>query len=184
GDQVRLGRLADVRVKDLPISIPRDSVSRYLDVKADVSGGSLGAVAGEREDRLKSATFPIEYHAEVLKQTSSSEINLGLVLGAALAVLVAAFLLMQAALRGWRLAVLAFAMLPIALCGGAFAALIDGGYTLGSLVGFLALIGIASRNVLTLVRRYQDLERYEGEKFGPELVARGARARLAPSLLT
>jgi CzcA family heavy metal efflux pump len=184
GDQVRLGQLADVRVRDLPISIPRDSVSRYLDVKADVSGRSLDSVASDLEDRLKTATFPIEYHAEVLKQTSSSEINLGLVLGAALAVLFAAFLLMQAALRGWRLAVLAFAMLPIALCGGAFAALIDGGYTLGSLVGFLALLGIASRNVLTLLRSYQDLERYEGEKFGPELVARGARERMAPVLTT
>jgi Cu/Ag efflux pump CusA len=184
GDQVRLGRLADVRVRDLPISIPRDSVSRYLDVKADVSGRSLDSVANELEDKLKAASFPIEYHAEVLTQTSSSEVNLGLVLGSALAVLVAIFLLMQAAARGWRLAVLSFAMLPIALSGGAIAALIDGGYELGSLIGFLALLGIASRNVITLIRRYQDLERYEGEKFGPELVARGARERLAPMLTT
>jgi Cu/Ag efflux pump CusA len=184
GDQVRLGSVADVRVRDLPISIPRDSVSRYLDVSADVSGRSLDSVASDLEDRLKNASFPIEYHAEVLTQTTSSEINLGLVLGAALAVLIAAFLLMQAAVRGWLLAVLAFAMLPVALSGGAFAALIDGGYTLGSLVGFLALLGLASRNVLTLIRRYQDIERYEGERFGPELVARGARERLVPTLAT
>jgi Cu/Ag efflux pump CusA len=184
GGHVRLGRVADVRVRDLPISIPRDSVARYLDVKADVSGRSLDSVASELEDRLKASTFPLEYHAEVLKQTTSSEINLGLVLGAALAAALAIFLLMQAAVRGWLLAVLAIAMLPVALSGGAFAALIDGGYSLGSLVGFLALLGIASRNVLTLIRRYQDMERYEGEKFGPELVARGARERLAPVLTT
>jgi Cu/Ag efflux pump CusA len=184
GDQVRLGRVADVRVKDLPISIPRDSVSRYLDVKADVSGRSLDSVASELEDRLKAAAFPIEYHAEVLQQTTSSEVNLGLVVGASLAVLLAIFLLIQAAVRGWTLAVLAFALLPVAMSGGAFAALIDGGYTLGSLVGFLALLGIATRNVLTIIRRFQDLERYEGERFGPELVARGARERLAPVLTT
>jgi Cu/Ag efflux pump CusA len=106
------------------------------------------------------------------------------VIGAALAVLIAMFLLIQAAVRGWRLAVLAFAIVPVALSGGALAALIDGGYSLGSLVGFLALLGIASRNVLTLIRRYQDLERYEGEKFGSELVARGARERLTPMLAT
>jgi Cu/Ag efflux pump CusA len=184
GGHVRLGRVADVREKDLPISIPRDKVSRYLDVKADVSGRSLDSVANDLEGRLQNATFPLEYHAEVLKQTTSSEINLGLVLGAALAAAFAMFLLMQAAVRGWLLAVLAFAMLPVALSGGAFAALIDGGYSLGSLVAFLALLGIASRNVLTLIRRFQDLERYEGMKFGPDLIARGARDQLAPVLTT
>jgi Cu/Ag efflux pump CusA len=184
GGHVRLDRVADVRTADIPISIPRDKVSRYLDVKADVSGRSLDSVANELEGRLRSAALPLEYHAEVLTQTTSSEINLGLVIGAALAVAMAIFLLMQAAVRGWRLAVLAFAMLPVALSGGAFAALIDGGYTLGSLVGFLALLGIAARNVLTLIRRYQDLERYEGVAFGPELVARGARERLGPMLTT
>jgi CzcA family heavy metal efflux pump len=184
GGHVRLGRVADVRVRDLPISIPRDSVSRYLDVKAEVSGRSLDSVTSELEDRLKASTFPLEYHAEVLEQTTASEINLGLVLGAALAAAFAMFLLMQAAVRGWLLAVLAFAMLPVALSGGAFAALIDGGYSLGSLVAFLALLGIASRNVLTLIRRFQDLERYEGMKFGPDLIARGARDQLAPVLTT
>ena len=184
GGQVRLDRVADVRVKDLPISIPRDSVSRYLDVNADVSGRSLGSVASELEDRLKAATFPIEYHAEVLEQKTSSEANFGLVWGAGIAVLFAMFLLMQAAVRGWTLAVLAFAMLPVAMSGGAFAALIDGGYTLGSLAAFLALLGIAARNTLTIIRRFQDLERYEGERFGPALVARGARDRLAPILTT
>jgi len=184
GGHVRLGRVADVREKDLPISIPRDSVSRYLDVKADVSGRSLDSVASDLEGRLQNASFPLEYHAEVLQQTTGSEINFGLVLGASIAVLLAMFLLMQAAVRGWVLAVLGFGMLPVALSGGAFAALIDGGYSLGSLVGFLALLGIASRNVLTLIRRYQDLERYEGVKFGPELVARGASERLVPMLTT
>jgi Cu/Ag efflux pump CusA len=179
GGQVRLTQVADVRVRDLPISIPRESVSRYLDVSADVSGRSLDAVAGELEDRLASSAFPIEYHAEVLTQTTSSEINLGLVIGSALAALIAAFLLMQAAFRGWLLAGLVLATLPVALSGGAVAGLIDGEFALGSLVGFLALLGLATRHALLLIRRMQDLERYEGEAFGPVLVARGARERLA-----
>jgi Cu/Ag efflux pump CusA len=179
GGQVRLTQVADVRVRDLPISIPRESVSRYLDVSADVSGRSLDAVAGELEDRLASSAFPIEYHAEVLTQTTSSEINLGLVIGSALAALIAAFLLMQAACRGWLLAGLVLATLPVALSGGAVAGLIDGEFALGSLVGFLALLGLATRHALLLIRRMQDLERYEGEAFGPVLVARGARERLA-----
>jgi Cu/Ag efflux pump CusA len=179
GGQVRLTQVADVRVRDLPISIPRESVSRYLDVSTDVSGRSLDEVAGELEDRLQSSAFPIEYHAEVLTQTTSSEINLGLVIGAALAAMIAAFLLMQAAFGGWLLAGLVFATLPVALSGGAVAGLIDGEFVLGSLVGFLALFGLATRHALLLIHHMQDLERYEGEAFGPGLVARAARERLA-----
>jgi CzcA family heavy metal efflux pump len=182
GGGVRLGRVADVRVRDLPISIPRESVSRYLDVSADVSGRSLDSVANELEDRLRSAAFPLEYHAEVLTHTTSSEINLGVIIGSAIAVLIAAFLLMQAALRGWTTAALVFATLPVALSGGAVAGFVDGEFSLASLVGFLALFGIAARHGLLVIRHMQDLERYEAEAFGPALVARGARERLASTL--
>jgi Cu/Ag efflux pump CusA len=182
GRQVRLSQVADVRVEDLPISVKRESVSRYLDVKAGVSGRSLDAVAGDIENRLQSSVFPLEYHAEVLTQTTGEEINASMMLAAAVAVLFAALLLMQAAFRSWRLAVLAFLMLPVALAGGAVAGLIDGELSLGSLIGFLALFGLAARQGLVLVRHFQDLERYEGERFGLELVRRGARERLAPVL--
>ena len=126
GGQVRLGGVADVRVKDLPISIPRDSVSRHIDVEADVSGRSLDSVAGELEGRLQNSAFPLEYHAEVLTQTTSAEINVGLIIGAAIAALAAVFLLLQAAVRSWRAAVLAFAGCRWPSSGGALAALIDG----------------------------------------------------------
>jgi Cu/Ag efflux pump CusA len=182
GGGVRLGRVADVRVRDLPISIPRESVSRYLDVSADVTGRSLDSVAGELEDRLASSAFPLEYHAEVLTRTTSSEINLGLVIGSAIAVLIAAFLLIQAATRGWTTAVLVFATLPVALSGGAVAGFIAGEFSLGSLAAFLGLFAIAARHGLLEIRHMQDLERYEAEAFGPALVARGARERLAPTL--
>jgi Cu/Ag efflux pump CusA len=169
-------------VRDLPISIPRESVSRYLDVSADVNGRGLDSVAGELEDRLRSSAFPLEYHAEVLTSTTSSEINLGLIIGSAIAVLVGAFLLIQAALRGWTTAVLVFATLPVALSGGAVAGFVAGEFSLGSLVGLLALFGLAARHGLLVIRHMQDLERYEAEAFGPALVARGARERLAPTL--
>jgi Cu/Ag efflux pump CusA len=184
GGHVRLAQVADVRVRDLPIAIPRESVARHIDVEADVAGRSLGSVAGELEDRLKSSAFPLEYHAEVLTRTTEAEINLGMMIGAAIAALIAAFLLLQAAFRSWRVAVLAFLALPVALVGGALAALTEGELSLGALLGFLALFGIAVRTGTVLLRHMQDLERYEGEAFGPALVSRGARERLAPILAT
>jgi Cu/Ag efflux pump CusA len=96
---------------------------------------------------------------------------------------IAIFLLLQAVFRSWRLAVLAFLTLPVALVGGVLAALIDGAtLSLGSLVAFLALLGIAARNGVMLIDRFQRLRVEEGQAFGAELVRRGARDRLAPTL--
>jgi Cu/Ag efflux pump CusA len=75
--------------------------------------------------------------------------------------------------------------LPSALVGGLLAAYFAGGViSLGSLVGFLTVFGIAARNMIMLISHYQHLERYEGEAFDPELALRGAIERLSPILMT
>ena len=56
--------------------------------------------------------------------------------------------------------------------------------SLGSLVGFLTVFGIAARNKIMLINHYQHLERYEGESFGPQLALRGALERLSPIMMT
>jgi Cu/Ag efflux pump CusA len=183
GGHVRLSQVADVREVTAPINIKRESVSRYLDIEAGVSGRSLDAVAGDLRTRLRGSVFPIEYHAEVLTRTTGEEIDAGQVTAVAIASLIAVFLLLQAAFRSWPLGVVAFLLLPVALTGGVFAALIAGGdLELGSLLGFLAVFGLAARHAVLLVRHFQDLERYEGEAFGVALVARGARERLGATL--
>ena len=84
-----------------------------------------------------------------------------------------------------RLALLSFLTLPSALVGGLIAAYIGGGViSLGSLVGFLTIFGIAARNGIMLINHYQHLEKYEGETFGPQLVLRGAKERIVPILMT
>ena len=75
--------------------------------------------------------------------------------------------------------------MPSALAGGLLAAYVGGGViSLGSLVGFLTVLGIAARNGIMLLNHYQHLEEVEGVAFGPELVLRGARERIAPILMT
>ena len=81
--------------------------------------------------------------------------------------------------------IMAFIAFPTALVGGIIAAYMGGGVlSLGSLVGFLTVLGIASRNGIMMISHFQHLERFEGERFGLELVMRGARERLAPILMT
>ena len=170
-----------MRVAQSAAVIKRDAVSRYLDVEADVNGRSVGDVANDIENRLANLSLPLEYHAEVLQQTTGGEINSGRMLAFALGCAIAIFLLLQAAFGAWRLAVLALVTVPVALAGGMVAALIGGAeLSLGSLIGFLALFGIAVRGGLLLIRHFQHLEREDGEQFGPDLVRRGARERLAP----
>src|SRR5215218_8514375 len=184
GGHVRLGQVADVRVVRSPTVIQRDAVSRRIDVAANISGRSLGAVTSDVEDRVATLRFPLEYHAEVLQASTAEEIGTRTMLAFAIGAAIAMFLLLQAAFRSWRLAILAVATVPVALAGGALAALIGGAeLSLGSLIGFLAVFGIAVRNSVVLICDYQRLEGETGTS-GAEVVQRGTRERLTPVLAT
>jgi Cu/Ag efflux pump CusA len=75
--------------------------------------------------------------------------------------------------------------LPLALLGGVAGALLGGGViSLGSLVGFVTVLGIAARNAIMLISHYRHLLHEEGMTFGPELALRGAQERLSPILMT
>jgi CzcA family heavy metal efflux pump len=185
GGRVRLAEVADVRIAPTPNHIERELGSRRIDVGANVEGRDLGSVVDDVEDRLDQVSFPREYHAEVLGE--STELNAAqdrLLLFGAIAAL-AILLLLHAAFRSFRLALLTFLLLPMALVGGVLAVRLgDGVLSLGALVGFLTVFGIAARNGILMISHFQHLERVEGERFGPALVLRGARERLAPILMT
>jgi Cu/Ag efflux pump CusA len=94
-------------------------------------------------------------------------------------------LLLQASFGTWRLAVLILLTLPMALVGGVLAAYTGGGIlSLGSLVGFFTVLGIAARNGILMINHFQHLEQHEGETLGRALVIRGAKERLSPILMT
>jgi Cu/Ag efflux pump CusA len=150
-----------------------------------VEGRDLASVVSDVERSLKGVEFPREYHADVLGESTelkAAQARLAVFgIGAAFTI----FLLLQAAFGSLRLAALTFVLLPMALVGGALAVWVgDGVLSLGSLVGFLTVFGIAARNGILMISHFQHLERYEGETFGPALVLRGAKERLAPIMMT
>jgi Cu/Ag efflux pump CusA len=141
-------------------------------------------VAAEVARAIKEVSFQLQYHAEVVGGSATGQgtwQRLGL---AGLIAVIGIFLLFQAALGSWRLALLAFVTLPVALAGGAIAAPLARAVPLGLLLGFLVILAIAVRNGILLVNHYQHLEQVEGEPFGPGLVLRGSRERVAPTVLT
>jgi Cu/Ag efflux pump CusA len=183
GGHVRLGRIADVRIRPTPQVIQRDASSRRIDVTADVSGRSLGDVQDELRTRLKQISFPLEYHAQVIDATGPRAGWMRL-LGFGLAAAVAVLLLLQAAFRRWRLAAVTLVSLPVALVGAEVAGVVDGEMSLGALAGLLTVGAIAARNSVAFVTHADGLQERERQAFGPELVRRVARERLGPVLAT
>jgi CzcA family heavy metal efflux pump len=186
GAVVRLADVADVRVRPALNIIKRENNERRIDVRAGVHGRSLSAVVGDVKSNLAKVDMPAGYRAEVLgeaEETTQAQHRL-LIFGIAAAIGI--FLLLQAAFGSLRIAAMFFLTLPMALVGGILAASLfsDGLLSLGSLVGFLAVFGIAARNGILLINHCQHLERHEGQAFGPSLVIRGARERLSPILMT
>ena len=99
--------------------------------------------------------------------------------------LIGIFLLLQVDFQSARLALLVFLTLPFALIGGVAGAFLGGGVvSLGSLIGFVTVLGVAARNGIMLVGHYRHLQEEESMPFGKELVLRGAEERLSPILMT
>ncbi len=180
---VRLGDVADVSIAPTPTVIRHERISPYADVVASVAGSDLGSVNREIRSRLQNVEFPLEYHPEILGEYAERLDAQRRMLGVAAAALVGIFLLLQACFRSWRLALIALLALPASVIGGVLAAFAGGGgVSLGSIVGFLAVLGIAARNGVLLIRHFQHLEGQEGVVLGRDLVLRGARERLSPIL--
>jgi CzcA family heavy metal efflux pump len=185
GDRVRLSEVADIAIKPSPNVIKRENGSRRIDVHANVAKRDLESVAKDVQSRLDKIDFPLGYRAVLQGEYTELKAARERILLFTGFALVAILLLLQLTFRSWRLAVMTFATLPFALAGGVFAAYLAGGViSLGSLVGFLTVLGIAARNGIMMICHFQHLEIEEGEPFGLALVLRGARERLSPILMT
>ena len=147
--------------------------------------GSRSLGAREVEEKVRAIPFDREYHPEFLgEHTARQEATQRLYALAALA-LAGIVLLLFTDFGAWRPTLLVALTIPFALVGGVFAVVFTGGVvSLGSLVGFVTVLGIAARNGIMMVSHFRHLETAEGVPFGIGLVLRGAEERLAPILMT
>ena len=186
GAPVRLKDVADVTIAPAPNEIKREDGSRRIDVTLNVKdGGDLGAIAKAVEARVTALDWPRGYHPEMMGEYAAlqrSQEQLRLLGGLSL---LGVLLLIYIAFGSLRITALVALTLPFALLGGVAAVALGGGVlSLGALVGFVTVLGIAARNGIMLLSHYQHLEREECVPFGPELVRRGAEERLVPILMT
>ncbi len=185
GGQVPLGEVANVIVAPTPNTINREGASRRLDVTCNVRGRDLSSVAREIEKRVRQTSFDRGYHPEFLGEYAAQRQARNRLLALAGLSLLGILVLLHAEFQSARLTLLLFITLPFALVGGVLATFLSGGIlSLGSLIGFITVLGIAARNGIMLVSHYRHLEEKEGETFGHALIVRGSAERLAPILMT
>jgi CzcA family heavy metal efflux pump len=182
---VALGEVADVRIAPAQSVIYRENASRRIDIGGDVPSKNLGTVMKEVERRVGEIHFPVGYHAVVIGEYAERQAAQTRLTTFAIAAAIGVFLILLGSFGNLRLGVLGFLTLPSALVGGLIGAYFTGGViSLGSMVGFLTVFGIAARNGILLINHYQHLQQHENEPFGPALVLRGAMERLSPILMT
>jgi CzcA family heavy metal efflux pump len=185
GAKVPLRQLARIVRESGPNTISREGVQRKMVVQANVAGRDLSGVVDDLRHRVDSQlTLPDGYHIVYGGQFESAESaarNIGLL---SVLVIVGIFLLLMVAFRSARNALLTLINLPLALIGGVLAlALTSRVVSVASLVGFITLFGIATRNGIMMVSHFEHLMKEEG-KMLPDAVVHGSLERLAPILMT
>jgi copper/silver efflux system protein len=184
GQKVPLSQLASIVVDRGPNTISRENVQRKIVVQANVAGRDLGSTVADIQRAVAqevslTAGYHIVYGGQFESQSEATR-QLGAL---SLLSIAAIFLILYAEFGSTRVAALVMANLPLALIGGILAVMLTGGIvSIASLVGFVTLFGIATRNGILLVAHYRQLLR-EGVPFR-EAVVRGSLERLSPILMT
>jgi copper/silver efflux system protein len=184
GQRVPLSQLATVTVTRGPNTISREDVQRKIVVQANVAGRDLGStVADIQRVVAEHVPMPPGYHVTYGGQFEAQEESTRTLALLSLLSIAAIFLILYAEFRSTKTAALVMANLPLALIGGIAAVLLTGRVvSIASLVGFVTLFGIATRNGILLVSHYRQLIA-EGAPFR-EAVVRGSLERISPILMT
>lgn len=186
GAQLPLHALAEIRKTRGSDTISREDVQRKLVVMANVAGRDLAGVVNDiRQQVTAQVQLPSGYHIEYGGQFESAQEAARTLLILGTAVTAGIFLLLYVAFRSLRDALLVMLNLPLALVGGVIGVYAAGGVlSVASMIGFITLFGIATRNGVMLIAHIRHLWEQEGVKDFTEAVRRGAVERLIPILMT
>ena len=187
GGSVKLEDVARVYKAEGPNTINREQVSRRIVVQCNVSGRGLVDVVDEMRDRLTPviAELPPGYLVVFSGQFESQQAASRTISILFVVSLVGMFLVLFKMFHSVNLALQVMVALPMAFIGSVAALYLTGQtLTIASMVGFISLCGIASRNGILLINHYLHLVHFEGEGWTRDMVVRAGKDRLAPVLMT
>jgi CzcA family heavy metal efflux pump len=176
---------ATVEEGDGPNQIGRENSRRRIVVYANSSGRDLGAVVGDIRQAMGESSLPTGYFVSLEGQFQAQEQATQLIVLLSLVSLALMFLVLYSRYRSAVLAGVIMANIPLALIGSVIAMWLFGvSLSVASMVGFITLAGIATRNGILKVSHYINLCKFEGEAFGQAMIVRGSLERLTPVLMT
>lgn len=184
GGKVPFSQIAEIRSAAGPNTINRENVARKIVISANVSDGDLqGAVNRIRKTINDNVPLPESYHVEYGGQFESAQSATRTLLVTSLMAILVIFLLLYGQFKNVRQASAVLLNLPLALIGGVFAIFFaDGIISIPAIIGFISLFGIATRNGMLLIDRYNELR--QGGLSLHDAVMRGSLDRLNPILMT
>ncbi|HIA11216.1 MAG TPA: efflux RND transporter permease subunit [Flavobacteriales bacterium] len=186
GELIPIKEIADVYFENGPNTINHENTQRRMIVSCNVSDRDLGSTVAELEDKIKQEIdlpqgYFITYGGQFESQKSASR----LILILSLFSLAGIFLALYSYFKSPRIVLQVMLNIPLALIGSVVAVKLTGGvFSVASLVGFITLTGIASRNGIMMISHYVHLVENEGERFDRKMIIRGSLERLVPVLMT
>ena len=187
GGLIPLSAVAEIVHASGPNTINRENVRRRIVVQCNTAGRDLGSVVADIQEHLApiEAALPTGYFLEYGGQFESQQTATQMIGFLSVGSLACMFLVLYTLFRSVNLALQVLSALPMAAIGAVAALLLTRqSLTVASMVGFISLSGIASRNGILLIAHYLHLVRYEGETFSPQMIERAGKERLAPMLMT
>ncbi len=185
GHPIPLSALADVSITSAPNMINREQGRRRMLVTCNAEGRDVESVMSNIRERLRTeVALPAGYHFEFAGEFAAKADAQQRMLWLGSASLLGILLLLYLDFQNLKLSLLVMLSVPLACVGGILSVLLGGGdISLGSLVGFVTVFGVAVRNGILLISNYLHLQQ-QGQSFGLELILKGSVERLAPILMT
>ncbi len=185
GGKIPLTEVAEVKSTTGPNTINRENVKRKIVVSANASGRDLRSVVNDIQARIdNNIKLPEGYHIEYGGQFESEQSASRTLMLASAVSIVIMFLLLYLQFRNALESGVILLNLPLALIGGVFAlCLTTGEVSIPAIIGFISLFGIATRNGMLLISRYNTLQREEGLSL-KESIMKGSLDRLNPIVMT
>lgn len=186
GQRIPLSYVADLRHATGPNTILRENTLRRFVVSINPTGSNLNALVEELQRRVAEEVslppgYTISFEGEYEAQAQAKQT----IIAASIIVALIIIVLLQMYFRSFTFVLMVLSIVPISLVGGVFYTSVTlNNISIATLVGFIAVSGIAARNNIMLLSHYLHLIRQEGESFSRAMIERGTEERLLPILMT
>jgi HME family heavy-metal exporter len=186
GSLIPLEQIAKVELENSISSVNHENTQRRIVVSANVQGRDLGSTVKEMQEKVKNELKLEEgYYMQWGGQFESQQSASKLITILSIFSFAGIFLVLYSHFKSSRIVLQIMLNIPLALIGSVVAVMLTGGvFSIATMVGFITLTGIASRNGIMMISHYIHLVQHEGEVFGDKMIVRGSLERLVPVLMT